>query len=209
MNPLLKQIIWLFFFSTISSYAQTKTVYLVEEKLKKRTIIYVQNDSPQDRSVFLKINPTGYRRSAQRPIIKNIPANSKAQMQVLIPLADVESSYTYSLVINDELESIDIERSKTSKKEAPLSSIMKAEVIIFTRKNCEKCERLTAKLDKNHIKYREVNIDTKTRYREYLWELLDNSKYNKNSVGVPLSAINGELNYPIDDIDKFVKELLP
>jgi cobalamin biosynthesis protein CobT len=95
------------------SYAQEKPVRLVEKKQKKRTILYVQNDTNTDKSVFLKINPIGYRKSAQRPIIKNIPAKSKIQMLILIPLTDVESHYTYNLIVNEELETIDVKRNKS------------------------------------------------------------------------------------------------
>ncbi|WP_074408717.1 MULTISPECIES: hypothetical protein [Aquimarina] len=106
----------LFYLISYTSYAQEKPVRLVEEKQKKRTIIYVLNDTDTDKSVFLKINPIGYRKSAQRPIIKNIPAKSKIQMLILIPLTDVESHYTYNLVVNEELETIDVKHSKNSKK---------------------------------------------------------------------------------------------
>ncbi|KAA1246675.1 hypothetical protein [Aquimarina sp. RZ0] len=106
-------------FSFSFSFTQKKEVRLIEDQQKKRTIIYIQNDSDIDKSVFLKINPLGYRRSAHRPIIKNIPANSKVQMIVLIPLTDAVSSYTYDLIVNDELKTIDLDR----KKQTPTSSI--------------------------------------------------------------------------------------
>lgn len=105
----------------VNSFIQERKVYLVEEKLKKRTIIYVQNDTDTPKSVFLKINPTGYRRSANRPIIKNIPPLSKKQMLVLIPLKDSTPNYTYDLIINDALENMDIKRSKL--KQETLSPI--------------------------------------------------------------------------------------
>ncbi|MBW1295545.1 hypothetical protein [Aquimarina litoralis] len=94
------------------SFAQKKSVYLIEVVQKKRTIIYVKNDTDSDKSVFLKINPIGYRKSAQKPIIKNIPANSKIQMTILIPLTDQESSYTYNLIVNEQLENISAKRKK-------------------------------------------------------------------------------------------------
>ncbi|WP_106794641.1 hypothetical protein [Aquimarina sp. Aq78] len=106
----------LFFLISCTSYAQEKPVHLVEEKQKKRTIIYVQNDTDTNKSVFLKVNPTGYRRSAQRPIIKNIPAKGKIQMLILIPLTNIESHYTYNLIVNEELETIDVKHSKSLKK---------------------------------------------------------------------------------------------
>ncbi|PKV52305.1 hypothetical protein ATE84_4416 [Aquimarina sp. MAR_2010_214] len=110
----------LFFLVSCTSYAQEKPVRLVEEKQKKRTIIYIQNDTDTDKSVFLKVNPTGYRRSAQRPIIKNIPAKSKIQMLILIPLTDVESQYSYNLIINEELETIDVKHGKNLKKKGSI-----------------------------------------------------------------------------------------
>lgn len=114
----MKIALYLIFVLSISfnSFSQEKSVYLVEEKLKKRTILSVKNDTDQDKSVFLKVNPKGYRRSAQRPVIKNIPAKSKVEILILIPLKDTISSYTYNLVVNDALESIDVKRSKISKQ---------------------------------------------------------------------------------------------
>ncbi|MBQ4820321.1 glutaredoxin domain-containing protein [Aquimarina sp. MMG016] len=198
----------LYTFILLISYtlvAQEKPVRLVEEILKKRTILYVQNDTDSEKSVFLKVNPTGYRKSAQRPIIKKIPAKSKSQMLILIPLTDVESSYTYNLIVNDELETMQVDRSKGPKKEAPVSSIMRAEHIVFTKKDCKKCELLISKLQAKYIKFREVNIDTKNRYRDYLWELLDKDGYNKSMVAAPLGIISGKLYYPIDNLDGFVE----
>ncbi len=205
-----KNIIVVFIFIFLFGFyinAQEKPVRLIEEKLKKRTILYVQNDTDVEKSVFLKVEPIGYRRSAQRPIIKKIPANSRLQMMVLIPLTDVESYYTYNLVVNEALEAIEVDRSKAPKKEAPVSSIMRSETIIFTKNDCKKCGSLISKLSESHIKFREVNIDAKNRYRDYLWDLLDKDGYNKNTVGVPLAVVEGILKYPIDDLDEFVKSL--
>ncbi len=97
-------------------FSQRKLVRLIEDKQKKRTILYIQNDTNEDKSVFLKIKPTGYRRSAQRPIIKNIPAKTKVQILILVPLADVISHYTYDLIVNEKLDIIEVERIKNSQK---------------------------------------------------------------------------------------------
>ncbi len=37
-------------------------------------------------------------------------------MLILIPLTNVESHYTYNLIVNEELETIDVKHSKSSKK---------------------------------------------------------------------------------------------
>ncbi|WP_298544022.1 hypothetical protein [uncultured Aquimarina sp.] len=196
----------LFLCFTLVSW-QEKPVRLIEEVQKKRTIIYVQNDTNSNKSVFLKINPIGYRRSAQRPIIKNIPANSKVQMIILIPLTDVASSYTYNLIVNEELENMEIDRAKGAKKEAPLSSILKSEIIVFTKEDCKKCQLLITKLKLDHVKFREININSKSRYVDYLWTLLKDKGYNKITAKLPLSLKQGELIHPIGNIDDFVSSV--
>ncbi len=193
------------FYSTL--IAQEKAIRLIEEKLKKRTILYVQNDADSDKSVFLKINPTGYRRRAQRPVLKIIPAKTKVQMMILIPLTDVPSSYTYTLIVNDKLETMEIDRSKEPKKEAPLSSILRSEIIIFTKENCKKCTSLITKLQQKHIQFREVNINSRSRYLEYLWELLEQKGYTKNTVQLPLSLKKGKLIHPISNLDSFTSSI--
>ncbi len=120
ITSLKKHIFIIFITLSFVISAQEKPVRLIEEKQKKRTILFVQNDTDDEKSVFLKVNPTGYRRSAQRPIIRKIPAKSKVQMLILIPLTDVESHYTYNLIINDELETIDVKRSKELKRKDSL-----------------------------------------------------------------------------------------
>lgn len=102
---------FLLFLFTTAMFSQVAPVRLVEDQQKKRTIVYVQNDTATNKSVFLKVNPIGYRKSAQRPIIKNIPAKSKVQMVILIPLSDIESSYTYDLIINDELKTLEVNKN--------------------------------------------------------------------------------------------------
>ncbi|GAA4270950.1 glutaredoxin domain-containing protein [Aquimarina gracilis] len=188
-------------------FSQEAPVRLIEEKQKKRTILFIQNDTDTEKSVFLKITPTGYRRSANKPIIKIIPAKSKVQMMILIPLTDVESYYTYDLIVNEQLEAIKVNRNNTPQKQASVSSIMKSETIIFTKNDCEKCIFLISKLKEKHIKFREVNIDKKNRYRDYLWELLDQNGYDKNSIGVPLAIVKKTLQYPINDVDDFILTL--
>lgn len=202
MKCILKIFIPLFLFTNLS-YAQEKKVRLVEEVLKKRTLLYIQNDTEENKNIFLKVNPIGYRKSAQRPIIKDIPAKSKVQVMIIIPLKDTASSYTYTLIVNDEPEVIDINRSDTGKKQAPIQSIMHNEVIIFTKKDCKKCETLITLLKKKRVKHRAVNIDTKSRYRDYLWELLEKDGYDKNNIGVPLAYVKGKRKYPIYDLNKF------
>lgn len=197
---------YLLLFCSISNIlAQEKQVRLVEDVQKKRTILYVQNDTDSDKSVFLKIDPIGYRRSAQRPIIKNIPAKSKVQMLILIPFTDVKSSYTYNLIVNEELQNIDVKRQKEKPKEVSFRDTSKYDLLIYTEKNCTKCDTLTQKLKNEKIDFLEIDIDSKNnQLSPQFWDAMYFKGYNRKRIRIPFAKKNGRLYHPITDFDKFI-----
>ena len=95
--------------------AQQNGVFIIEEKKTKRHLIYAKNTTTENRSVFLKVNAIGYRRTADRPTIKIIPPNSKVLLTTLIPLKNTKNSYTYIFTANLELENLDVQRIKSNK----------------------------------------------------------------------------------------------
>jgi len=92
--------------------AQQNGVHIIEEKTEKRHFLYAENTTNEDRSVFLKVEATGYRRRADRPIIKIIPPNSKVLLTTLIPLKNTTNNYTYIFTANKTQENIGIIRVK-------------------------------------------------------------------------------------------------
>ncbi|WP_378176997.1 hypothetical protein [Aquimarina sp. SS2-1] len=196
------------FLIPISTLGQDKTVYLVEDVQKKRTIIYVKNDTDSDKSVFLKITPTGYRRSAQRPIIKNIPANSKEEMLILIPLTDVESSYTYDLVVNEELENIDAKQQKGKPKEIPPQTVSQYKLFVYTAQNCVRCDSLKQKLNDKKVQFLEVDIDSKNNLLSpVFWRKMNEEGYTRENIELPFVKKDKKLYYPILSLDEFTEEI--
>ena len=195
------------FFTNI--LAQEKPVYLVEDVQKKRTIIYVQNDTNSDKSVFLKINPIGYRRSAQRPIIKNIPANSKVQMLILIPFTDQKSSYTYDLIVNNELENITANRKKRTPKKVPPQTVSKFKLFVYTSPNCKRCDTLRQKLKEKEVKFLEVDINGKNNLpiSSFFWRKMKDQGYTRENIELPFVKTNKRLFYPIENLDEFVENI--
>ncbi len=104
-------------------YSQQNGVTIIEEKGIKKHFIYAQNSTNEPRSVFLKINATGYRRSADRPLIKTIKPKSKTLLTTLIPLKDTINRYTYIYTVNKEKKDLKVIRAKHDtyydKKETP------------------------------------------------------------------------------------------
>ena len=204
----IKIILLCYLLSTTTIWAQQKAVVLIEKKLPKRTILYAKNNTDKPQNIFLKVNPTGYRKSSSRPIIKTIPPASQSEMITLIPLKDVESSYTYNLIINEEPNFIEINRSEGPKKEANVADIMDNELVIFTKKDCEKCSKLLKGLHEKHIAYREINVDTKDRFYQYFWERLKKDGYEEKAIIAPVIVQQGVLKYPIKDVSAALSELI-
>jgi len=156
--------------------------------------------------VFLKVNAIGYRRTADRPVIKVIPSKSKVLMTTLIPLKDTENSYTFIFTANNEQKDLDIARKKVP-KEISLPEIMKSEVVIFTTNDCSKCKSLIESLRSKRIKHREVNIDKRDRFYLYTWQLLKEKGYKTNSILLPIASVKGEIIAPIGRIESFIERI--
>jgi len=186
--------------------AQQNGVKIIEEKGSKRHLIYAKNSTNESRSVFLKVNAIGYRRTADRPVIKIIPPQSKVLMITLIPLKDAESNYTYIFTANDSQKNLDVNRNKVAKK-ISLPEIMKSEVVIFTTNDCGKCKSLIEQLRSKRIKHREVNIDKRDRFYIYTWQLLKEKGYKTNSILLPIASVKGEIIAPIGKVDDFINQI--
>ena len=87
-------------------------VKIIEEVGNKKTLIFAKNENNESRSIFFKVNAEGYRRRADRPVIKQLPPNEKIHLITLIPLTDQKSNYTYTFVVNKELENIQVSGQK-------------------------------------------------------------------------------------------------
>ncbi|WP_405205667.1 hypothetical protein [Aquimarina sp. LLG6339-5] len=194
--------------TTTTAFCQKELVYLVEDIQKKRSVIYVQNDTNSDKSVFLKIDPIGYRRSAQRPILKNIPAKSKVQMLILIPLTDKESSYTYNLIVNDKLENINTRRQKGKPKEIKSQTVANYKLFIYTDRDCNRCNVLMRKLKEKKIEFLEVDIDSKNNLLSPIfWRKILEKGYTRENIELPFAKKDKTLYYPITNFDIFIEEI--
>ncbi len=195
IKNLLSSLIIIFFFNT---YAQKNGVKIIEEVRKKRTLIFAENTTNEARSVFFKVHAEGYRRSGDRPVIKQLSPKSKVLLITLIPLVNVPSSYTYTFVANKTLENIQLKGKDES--EADVSKLIKQEIVIFTNNSCPNCQRLTKLLDSKHIKYRNINIDKQERFYQYTWQLLKEKGYQTDTIKLPLASVKGKIIYPVKNV---------
>lgn len=146
----------LLIFCTITLYAQETRVLISEEKKGKRITLYGENTTQDTLNVFFMVQSEGFRRSADRPTIKFINPGEKISLITMIELANVPSSYNYTLVVNEE------ENNKSITHEKPTIDIEKqvtGKLVLFIDEDCQKCEYLKTLLTNNRIKYQLFDID--------------------------------------------------
>ena len=142
-------------FVSCVSLSQVEKIRILEKKQGKRLVLQAQNTTQDTLNVFLMVHANGYRRSAEKPIVKNIPPQSTLAMTTLIELSNVDPNYTYDLIVNEQEQQIDFDFEKET---IDVKNILKNKIVIFTLTKCSKCTLLTETLTAKHIQFRAFNI---------------------------------------------------
>jgi len=147
-------------------FAQSEKVIISESKKGKRVVLHAENTTADTLNIFLMVQSEGYRRSADKPVLKDIPPHSKIPMITLIELRDVASSYTYDLIVNETENEIAFEYENEI---VDIENVVKGKVVIFAMVGCEKCAQLASKLTEQRIAYRMFNIAEDPKlYRQFM-----------------------------------------
>ncbi|NND62658.1 MAG: hypothetical protein HKN48_05645, partial [Flavobacteriaceae bacterium] len=147
-------IIFLLFASLV--FSQSEAVVISEKKTGKRVVIFAENKSADTLNVFLMVHAKGYRRSADKPVLKDIPPKSSVPMITLIELSNVESNYTYELIINDKKK---IYEFSYDREVVDIENVLRDRIVMFTLSECEKCDALSTELETRRINHRVFNIE--------------------------------------------------
>jgi len=73
----------------------------------------------------------GFRRSADRPIIKKVPPNSKVVMIILIPLKGATPSYTKVFTFEEQLQTIKKRKGEGQKERVNLLPVNPEQLTVF------------------------------------------------------------------------------
>ncbi|ANH61618.1 hypothetical protein [Dokdonia donghaensis] len=182
----------------------TPDVELIEEKQPKRWLLYAQNNTDQEQEAFLIVQGEGFRRSADRPVIKKIPPNEKVLMITLIPLRGATPTYTKIFNYNNKLQSISKRKGEDDEAYVNIRPIIASEFTVFTEDNCDKCEVLINYLNDNHLKYRTLVVSKHKKVADFMFKHLKSDGHNGGKVGLPVIMHKGKKSYDIEDIDAFI-----
>ena len=205
MGIVLKVIIILGVFVTSVTMAQEDKVDIFEKKSGKRTVLMAENKTADTLSVFLMVHAEGYRRSADKPILKNLAPHSKTPMTTLIALDNVPSSYTYDLIVNEDLNN-DIHVSQ-EKEVVDIENAIKGKLVIFRMTVCEKCDALISLLQSKRIQHRVFNIENDGALYAQFMSFIDKELTSETRIRFPVIWNKNHTIFGYDEVENLLKKL--
>jgi hypothetical protein len=101
-----------------SSYTQQPDgIEISVVKGHKRITYVAENVTDQSLHLFFKVDSKGFRRRADRPFIKQIPAKTKINLLTLIPLKNADTVHTYVAIVTKPEHDIGIRKTDTLDRE--------------------------------------------------------------------------------------------
>ncbi len=191
-------------FASLGSYAQGLKVLITEKKRGKRIVLMAENKTSDTLNVFLMVNAEGYRKSASKPVIKNLPPLSNTPMITLIELTGQESTYTYELIVNEKELDINITHEN---QVTDIQQHIKGRLVIFSADGCTKCEALLAELEEDRVPHRFFNINEHpVVYRQFLSHI-ERDLTNQTQIKFPVIWNKGEVIFGYDNLATILKIL--
>ena len=200
-----QKIILLFFIvCSFQSFSQDPEVMITEEKNGKRIVLFAENMTMDTLNVFLRVNADGYRKSASKPVIKDIPPLEKIPMITLIELNKEQANYTFDLIVNEE------KRNLTYKVQKPVKDIHKiisGRLVIFSLPHCEKCDEISNRLTKERIQHKAFNIKESELIYEQFMAFIESDPTKVTQIRFPVIWNKDHVIFGYDNLEKIVNEL--
>lgn len=185
--------------------SKNKLVELIEEKQPKRWNLYAQNNTDQEQEAFLMVQGEGFRRSADRPVIKKIPPKDKVLMITLIPLKGMDPVYETVFTYETNLQTLQKRKGENKEEHVNIRPLREDELTIFTEDDCEKCTYLINHLNKNHIKYRSLEVFKNGKVFDFMWENIKGKVPQSDVITLPVVLDKGKVYHNIVNIKRFTE----
>ena len=190
---------------TLHFATQTPAVELIEDKQPKRWTLYAQNNTDVEQEAFLMVKGEGFRRSADRPIIKKIPPHSKVVMMILIPLKGATPSYTKVFTFEEQLQAIKKRKGEGQKEHVNLLPVDPEQLTLFVEDDCEKCIYLTEYLNSERIKHRALDIKKYSAVFDLMWSHLKDSVSGYELIKLPVIMHKETMYFDIISMEHFIQ----
>ncbi|MGJ8666642.1 MAG: glutaredoxin family protein [Patiriisocius sp.] len=205
MNALQKTLLFGVLLCTAFSWAQQDRIIISEEKKGKRIVLKAENTTDETLNIFVLINANGYRRSADKPILIDVPAKRKIPLATLIAIDEPNASYTYELIINDKLDNTkDISYTKAA---SDISRVIEGKLVMFSKAGCDRCKRLEEELTYKRIDFRNFNLDEDPILYKQFMAFIESSFTEKTQIRFPVIWNKTEAIFGYDELEDVMTEL--
>jgi glutaredoxin len=185
--------------------SQQEKVVITEKKKGKRIVLMAENKTTDTLNVFIMLTAQGYRRSADRPVVMNIPPRKKVHVMTLIEMEDQESSYTYNLIVNKNLDnSLTLEPEEDV---VDIENVLKGKVVVFSKTDCKKCDNLSAFLFRDQVNHRNFNISEDPKLYSQFMNFIDKELQETTKIRFPVIWNKTYTIFGYDDLEKTVEEI--
>lgn len=204
MNSYLIVLFALFYSGASFGQTDSKAVELIEDRQAKRWMLYAQNNTNVEHEAFLIVQGEGFRRSADRPVIKKIPPKSKVLMITLIPIKGTTPTYTKIFKFEEQLQTI-TKRKKASRPDyVNIRPVRSNEFTVFTAADCPKCDILINHLSSNHIKHRVLTLETHNKVQGFMFEKIHDLTPETTILALPAILFQEKQYHTIYNINQFI-----
>lgn len=197
-------LILFFVFIAAEGICQGLQVMVSEEKSGRRIVLMAENMTNDTLNVFFMVNADGYRKSASKPVIKDIPPKAKVPMVTLIELTDVPSQYTYDLIINKEKRNLNFTYEKQAKD---IQKFVEGKIVLFATNTCEKCDVLAQRLQEKRISHRVLNITEDAILYNQFMRLIERDLTEETRIRFPVIWNKDRVIFGYDDLEKILIEI--
>ncbi|MBZ0326898.1 MAG: hypothetical protein K8F54_04790 [Altibacter sp.] len=197
-------LILFFVLITAEGICQGLQVMVSEKKTGRRIVLMAENMTNDTLNVFFMVNADGYRKSASKPVIKDIPPKAKVPMVTLIELTDVPSQYTYDLIINKEKRNLNFTYEKQAKD---IQKFIEGRIVVFATNTCEKCDVLAQRLQEKRISHRVHNITEDAILYNQFMRLIERDLKEETRIRFPVIWNKDRVIFGYDDLEAILIEL--
>ncbi len=198
-------LILLSFIISASAYSQKGKVIISEKKQGKRVVLMAENKTKDTLNVFFMVTSEGYRRSATKPVIKDIPPLSIVSMITLIELSNVPSSYSYELIVNNQKNNLN---ASFEKQAVNISEAFNGKLVLFVKNNCQKCADLESELKNKGVSYQSFDLNQDTvLYRQFM-AFISKELTAETRIRFPLIWNKDHTIFGYDNIEEVIKNLI-
>ncbi len=203
----MKTIVFLFLCISSSIYAQSKPITFKVSEADSKLVFICTNNSTTSYDVTLTLTKKKGLSGYTKPITKKVTPETNLVFASL----PIKGSYSYSYKTSyktSKKTKKELQDIAHTKKEALLKDLSKINtgIVVFDKSDCPRCQRSTAYLVENNIKFKLLNITDNKENKELMWSLLRAEGVTKNIV-TPVFLVDGKLSHSHEDLNTFLESL--